>query len=333
MNVEAYAPMRVDLAGGTLDIPPLYLFHTGSLTINMAITRYARVHIGSSDYFRVISHDQQSSVSGSSPQEVSWHQHPELELLLRVIHSFDLQNNATIEVSSEVPAGSGLGGSSAIAIALSAALAQWMGRYIAKEELIERAKSLETQVIKVPAGYQDYWGAVYGGLHTYEFDLAGKMNKTALCSDAFSQTLEDHLLLVYTTKHFSGTNNWELFKKHMDGHKPTYDFFERLKDNAILMKEALEKEDMNLVARVLNKDWETRKCLARGITTPEIEDLTSYAFQHGSIAARACGAGGGGCVALLVDPKKKPALEQDIAGRGMKIIPCKIDQEGLRVFH
>ncbi len=331
MKTEAYAPMRVDLAGGTLDIPPLYLFHEGSLTINAAISRYARACVSSSDRFSILSRDQQCSVSGESLQDLSLNEHPELALLLRIVRSCNPQQPVAIEVESQVPAGSGLGGSSAVAVALTAALARWAGGYCAKEELVERARSAETQVIKVPVGYQDYWGAVYGGLHAYEVGISGKMSKTSLCSRDFRQTLEDHLLLVYTTKHFSGTNNWELFKKHVDGDKKTYDFFERLKENALVMKHALEKEDILLVGRALNKDWDTRKSLSRGITTPEIEDLTTYAFQQGALAVRACGAGGGGCVALLVDPQKKPALEQSLTSKGTTILPCKLDDQGLRI--
>ncbi|HEY7535379.1 MAG TPA: hypothetical protein VH878_05485 [Thermodesulfobacteriota bacterium] len=330
--VKSEAPVRIDLAGGTLDIPPLYLFHHPAITINMAIRIKARVVISLSRQTEVISRDQNITARWDNPAHISWFEYPRLELMLRLIKSFNPTENIRVEIDSEAPAGSGLGGSSVIAIALTAALARWVNHELSKDELVEYAKSIETQTIKVPTGYQDYCAAVYGKIHAYEMGLNGKLKLTPLGSPAFHKELERHLLLVYAgVPHFSGTNNWELFKRHIEGDKKTIDFFEKLTENAALMKEALESEDISRVAEILNRDWITRKAMLPTMTTPEIERLLSETFKRGAFAARVCGAGGGGCVALLIKPDKRGELTGLIKEMNMLAIPAKISEKGVSV--
>ena len=330
--IKSEAPTRIDLAGGTLDIPPLYLFHQPAITVNMAITLKARVTITEAPETQIVSHDQNIIAKWKKPQDISWTDYPRLELILRLIRAFNPQENLRIEVDSEAPAGSGLGGSSVIAIALTAALAKWFNRELSKEELVDFAKSIETQTIKVPTGYQDYWGAVYGKIHAYEMSPSGKLQLTPLGSDTFHRELERYMILVYVGKpHFSGANNWELFKRHIDGDQATIDFFEKLKENALLMKEAMVSENIGRVAEALNKDWQTRKAMLPTMTTSEIEELTEEAFRHGAFAIRVCGAGGGGCAALLIEPDKRAELNSLIEAMGMTILPVKISETGVLV--
>jgi len=331
-GLRAWAPARIDLAGGTLDIPPLYLFHEPALTVNVAIDVGVRVTITPSKRLVIVSDDQNESAAWDSPQLISWRECAGLELVLRLVKSFRPKENFQVEVRSDVPAGSGLGGSSAIAIALTRALAEWCDVRLSSDELVDWAKSIETQTIKVPTGYQDYWGAVYGGVHAYEMGLNGRVRAARLGSAGFHRELERHLLLVYTGRpRFSGTNNWELFKRHIDGESATVEFFERLKENALLMKEALESEDISRAADALNRDWRTRKAILPTMTTGEIERVIEEGSRHGMLAARVCGAGGGGCVALLADPARRDGLARRIQEMKMEILPTRIAETGVMV--
>ena len=332
-TIHSEAPTRIDLAGGTLDIPPLYLFHQPALTINMAIDAKVKVTISSSDKTTVRSLDQNITAEWQDPSDISWDEHPQLELILRLIKSFNPKEHLSVDVHSGVPAGSGLGGSSAIAIALTAALTRWFGKEFSNDELVEYAKSIETQTVRVPTGYQDYWGAIHGKIHAYEMGLNGKPIVTPLGSDDFHRDLERHALLVYTEKtRFSGTNDWELFKNYMEGDKTTIKLFDELRDRALAMQAALMAEDITLVAQALNDDWKTRKAMLPSMTTPEIETLTDRTFRHGAFGARVCGAGGGGCTVLLIDPEKRSELMRLITNEiGMRIIPATIAPRGVSV--
>ena len=330
--IHSEAPTRIDLAGGTLDIPPIYLFHRPALTVNMAIDAKAKITISAADKTVVHSLDQNITAEWQNPSDISWGRHPQLELILRLIKSFNPREHISVDVHSGVPAGSGLGGSSAIAIALTAALARWFGKELPDNELVEYAKSIETQTVKVPTGYQDYWGAVYGKIHAYEMGLNGKPIATPLGSDDFHTELERHLLLVYTEKtRFSGTNDWEIFKKRIDGDIATIRYFEELKEAALLMKDAFGKEDIHRIAEAINQDWNVRKIMLPTWSTPEIETMMKQTFRHGAFAGRVCGAGGGGCSVLLIDPLRREELTVLITGMGMRIIPTAIAQKGVSV--
>ena len=331
-TIRARAPTRIDLAGGTLDVPPLYLLHEQAATVNMAIDVSARVTISPCDNVVIASRDQDITATWERPSLISWKECPRLELLARLVRSFGPKEHLRVDVDSAAPAGYGLGGSSAVAIALTRALAVWCDVSLSSEELVDYAKSIETQTIRVPTGYQDYWGAVYGGVHAYEMGMNGKVRATPLGSESFHRELERHVLLVYTGRpRFSGSNNWELFKRHMEGEAATIDFFERLKENALVMKEALASESMSRTAEALNRDWRTRKGMLPTMSTMEIETLIEKTAGHGVFAARVCGAGGGGCVALLADPSKRKDLVQRIGEMKMQVIPTRIAETGVVV--
>jgi D-glycero-alpha-D-manno-heptose-7-phosphate kinase len=302
------------------------------MTVNMAIEVTVTASLAPSPTLVVVSHDQRMTAAWEHPGLISWEECPGLELILRLVKSFGLKDGVRVEVESQAPAGSGLGGSSAMAIALTRALAEWCHVSFSNEELVEHAKSIETQTIRVPTGYQDYWGAVYGGVHAYQMGLNGRVRVTPLGSEAFHRELERHLLLVYTGQpRFSGGNNWELFKRHIDGERPIVEFFERLKENALFMRTALERESVSLTAEALNRDWAVRKAMLPTMTTVEIERLIEGTSRHGALAARVCGAGGGGCVALLADPERRESVTRRVREMGMEVIATRVSRAGVLV--
>lgn len=330
-TIRAEAPMRIDFAGGTIDLPPLFLFHFPAPTVNIGINLKAKVKITPDDKITIVSKDQNVQASWPHWQAIDWSDYPMLELACRLAQSFEVAP-ARIEIESEAPAGSGLGGSSVIAIALTAALAQHMNKKLSERQLIEWAKSIETQTIEVPTGYQDYWGAVYGGIHAYRIELNGDLSVMPLGTPAFLEKLEQHLMLVYVGKpHDSAVNNWDLFKQHIDQVNNVPEFFEELKHNGMTMQAAFTANDLQQITDTLNEDWRVRKSMLPSMTTPEIELLTEKAMAAGATALRVCGAGGGGCVVLLVPPAKRPAVEQAVNDLKMRIIPTSIAPSGVSI--
>ena len=121
--------------------------------------------------------------------------------------------------------------------------------------------------------------------------------------DVDPHELERRIVLCYTGEpRNSGTNNWEITKRHIDGDQHVFDCFERIRDTAAAMREALTRGDWDATAACLATEWENRKRLAPGVTTPGIETLIARAMAAGAKAAKVCGAGGGGCLFCLVPP-------------------------------
>ena len=163
LRIKSSAPTRIDLAGGTLDIWPLHLLFDNPPTLNAAINLYATVEIISRKDKRIILTSRDLGLSDNFPSLDALPDNHPLELIMRTLKFYAPKSGLEISTDCQAPQGSGIGGSSALNIALHGALNRFTGRRYRKAEMIEIAKNIETQVIKVPAGCQDYFPAMYGG--------------------------------------------------------------------------------------------------------------------------------------------------------------------------
>src|SRR3712207_340180 len=171
MTIEATAPTRVDLAGGTIDIWPLYLFHPGATTVNFAVSLHAtcRIEPRADDQIILESRDRGVSFETSLSAVEDLAREERLELIAKLVHFFRPETGFHLTAESKAPAGAGLGGSSALAIACIGALNRLVGDRYPREKFIMIAANVETTVIRVPAGFQDYYGAFYGGANAIHF--------------------------------------------------------------------------------------------------------------------------------------------------------------------
>ncbi len=328
MRLTSSAPTRIDLAGGTIDIWPLYLFHDGATTLNAAISLRAHAEIASRtdgaielrslDTDRVCRVAHWSEFNGTS----------DLPLLALLARHYRLEN-ATLTTRGESPAGAGIAGSSALTIAVCGALARWTQSPSDPEHLLQVAMNVECQTIRVPTGVQDYRPALYGGIAAIELGVTGIARKAI---DVDPADLEQRIVLAYTgAPRNSGTNNWAITKRHTDGDQHIFDCFERIRDTAVAMRAALERGDWDEVGRQIAIEWDNRKRLAPGVTTPAIDDLIARATAAGSTAAKVCGAGGGGCLFCYGPPHARAAIADALAAGGARLLDYRIETEGLRL--
>jgi D-glycero-alpha-D-manno-heptose-7-phosphate kinase len=325
--IESSAPTRIDLAGGTIDIWPLYLFHDAATTVNVAIS--LRAHVRIEPYAGGVllrSIDTNRETRASSWSELS--DRNGLALLAFLARHYQLEDAALI-TRGESPAGAGIAGSSALTIAACGALSQWTHRSEDPEDLLSVAMNVECQTIRVPTGVQDYRPALYGGIAAIELGVSG-IQRVGLDVDA--RALEERLVLAYTgLPRHSGTNNWEIIKRHLDGDRAVFDCFERIRDTAVAMRDALERSAWDEVGRQIAAEWENRKRLAPGVTTPEIDDLMRRARSAGATAAKVCGAGGGGCLFCYGPPDRRASIAAALTQGGARVLDFHIETEGLRV--
>lgn len=322
------APTRIDLAGGTIDIWPLYLFHEGASTLNAAISLRAHVQVESrpAGGVELVSID-----TGRRAYAARWSElgaNSDLPLLALLARHYRLENSV-LTTRGESPAGAGIAGSSALTIAVCGALARWTGQPEAPADLLQVAMNVECQAIRVPAGVQDYRPALYGGIAAIELRVDG-IHRQALSVDPVE--LERRVVLAYTGEpRNSGTNNWEITKRHLDGDRHVFDCFERIRDTASAMRGALERGDWDEVGRQIATEWDNRKRLAPGVTTPAIDALMTRAAAAGATAAKVCGAGGGGCLFCYGPPSAHADIAAALAAGGARVLDFRIEREGLRV--
>jgi D-glycero-alpha-D-manno-heptose-7-phosphate kinase len=327
VRLTTSAPTRIDLAGGTIDIWPLYLFHEGATTLNAAISLRAHVEVEARNdgavELRSIDTDRTSRAKHWSELDGA----NELSLLALLARHYRLEN-ATLTTRGESPAGAGIAGSSALTIAVCGALARWTQAPSEPEHLLQVAMNVECQTIRVPTGVQDYRPALYGGIAAIELGVTG-VSRAAI--DVDPRELEQRIVLAYTgAPRNSGTNNWDITKRHMDGDRHIFDCFERIRDTAVAMRAALERGDWDQVGRQIAIEWDNRKRLAPGVTTATIDDLVARAAAAGATAAKVCGAGGGGCLFCYGPPRARAAIAEALASGGARLLDYRIETEGLR---
>jgi D-glycero-alpha-D-manno-heptose-7-phosphate kinase len=252
----------------------------------------------------------------------------DLALLAHLARHYRL-DNATLTTRGESPAGAGIAGSSALTIAVCGALARWTNASSDPEDILQVAMNVECQAIRVPTGVQDYRPALYGGIAAIELRVDG-IKRVAL--DVDPKELERRIVLAYTgAPRHSGTNNWEITKRHTDGDRHIFDCFERIRDTAAAMRVALQRGDWDEVGLQLAVEWDNRKRLAPGVTTPTIEDLIARAEAAGATGAKVCGAGGGGCLFCYGPPTARAAIADALAAGGARLLDYRIETEGLRL--
>lgn len=298
MLVEARAPTRIDLAGGSLDLYPLYLLLDGALTVNLAISLHASVRLSP------------GAPAGDLP-----------DLLARPLRFYGAR--LRVEAESEAPEGSGLGGSSALLLALLGALNLAVpGRVRSTRELCELAAELEAQTLGVPTGRQDYYAAAFGGLQALWLEPGG------VRAERLSTPLDlaGRLVLAYSGRaHASAAVNWRLLRAYVEDRGRARERFRRLRANTLALRAALLSGDEAAFAAALAADWELRRPWAG---SPELTALARRARAAGALAWKACGAGRGGCLVAWAAPGRADELR---AALGDRVLPWRPDAEGLRV--
>lgn len=335
-KITATAPCRVDLAGGTLDIWPLYLFHPGAVTVNYALTVRTRCsiaeHTGSDIVLRSIDTAREDRFANIAElKQANQLSHGLAGYLLRQFLRLSEYSGRgfTVETDSHSPAGAGISGSSALMIASTAAMAKFFGVEMDKEQMRVLAQNVEAQLIRVPTGCQDYYPALYGGVGAVKL-LPSGIERVSI--DVPAQELSARMVLVYTgAPRQSGINNWEVFKAHIEGDQRVFQNFEEIADIAKSMFCALTGREWSKVAMLMQREWKLRKTNAPGITTPMIDKLVEKATAKGAVAAKVCGAGGGGCVAIMVEPQAKQRVEAAMAAAGATVLNASVDPDGILI--
>ncbi len=331
MRIEARAPTRIDLSGGTLDIWPLYLFHIPAVTVNCAITRYASCTIEARRDRKLLleSRDTHRSDEFDSLDDLSRARRYRLPLLSRLIQIFGLRTGLRLVTNSEAPAGAGIGGSSAMAVAICAALDRLVGWKRSRVDWVHISRDVEAIVIGVPTGTQDHYPAAFGGINAIVYQPGGEERVPLRVSPS---ELEKRLVLCYTGKpRQSGINNWKVFQAHINGDRRIRQNLARIASVSTAMAEAISSSQWKEAGCLMREEWNFRRRNLPSISTPTIDRIIASARRNGALAGKVCGAGGGGCVALLIEPDSRVRVEAAVGAAGGEVLPMKIDRHGVRI--
>ncbi|MEM7246868.1 MAG: hypothetical protein AAF533_16060 [Acidobacteriota bacterium] len=336
-TLHATAPCRVDLAGGTLDLWPLSQLVTEAVTVNLAVGLRAGCELVDRDDGSWVFEDPDGGSRLELPELPA---RPERELppqftLAGVVAAHFELGPMTCRTWSEAPRHSGLGGSSALVMALIAAAARRRGRELTPTEAVGIACNLETRVLGKPAGTQDHWSAWCGGLSVLEHGIEGTVRRGL--PPVGLELLGRALVVVDSTvTHHSGMNNWSVFQARVDDREPTTSALEAIAAAARELRERfsdpkLTEDDLPALGHAIDTEWSSRRRLSDAVSCDEIERLIGAAREAGGWA-KVCGAGGGGClIALPPKVEARAELVAALEGAGGRVLDAAPEAEGVLV--
>lgn len=324
--VRASAPCRADLAGGTLDIWPIGLLHPGAMTVNVALP--VRVVV---------------EVAAAAPPGEVWHAAGRMPWTRR--SSADARGDLaaacalavwpagglTVRVAEQAPLGSGLGGSSAFAVAVARAVATLAGRNLGGADLVALLRDVEVQLLQTSTGTQDHWAALRGGALAIHHRPGGEQVERL---DVDPRWLAERMSVFFTgIVHHSGAVNWRVVRSRLDGDPASKAAFDAIARAASWCRQALVARDESAMAGAIRAEWSARRTLSPDVCPPELGRLEEVARDAGALAVKACGAGGGGSLLLWHLPGTAEALADALArvapgGRwlcsGMDLCGCEV---------
>lgn len=319
-------PNRVDLAGGTLDIFPLYLLVRDALTVNAAVEVTSRVavqpakggaHLISDNY----------GVEESAADTHGFSVDGKLGLFARALRCFPPRKCLSIRLSNEAPIGSGLGASSALLVAAMLAMDRLEGLERGWGELSRVAMEIEAAHLRNLAGRQDHIAALRGGIQGIRYMPGTIMAERLAHTGKAGMLLMRHGFLASTGKaHHSAGVNWRMIRGAIGGDSRLLAKFEAISDAGHCVWEAIRSGNALEAGEAVAREWAVRRTLARGVSTPLVERLFAQpAFADRVAGAKLCGAGGGGMIfGLLREPSAMKEVERLLEAAGCELFPFKL---------
>ena len=335
MQVTNSGSVRVDLVGGTLDIEPINLILENVITLNVATSLKARVEIIETDFDGVEIHslDYDKNYSWKS-SELTRHNvlytdmFKEMSFVLQILTLFNLNTNLRILLSSGAPAGSGLGGSSAMGVTLYKALCSFTNTDFDVRSAVQRVKGVESRILNQGvAGFQDYYPALTGG----SLGIVGKegyIDVEQLYTPELKSYLEKHLTLIYSGQsRASGINNWEVYKGFFDKNQKIISGLKNIAEISHKTYLAIKEGRYEEVAPLIAQEGVCREELFPGITTEKIKEFVDEVKLSSDVyGTKMCGAGGGGCFLLVHNGESREVIASKAQKFGMTVLPFEIER-------
>lgn len=333
--VRARAPLRLGLAGGGTDISP-YCDRFGGYVLNATIDKHAFAIIGPRTDETVV------FVAADQARETT---HPAMERftfdgvldLHKGVYNWAVKHlNAgeplpvTLTTFSDAPAGSGLGSSSTMVVAMLKAFCEYTRSSISEYELARAAFDIERLDVGLAGGRQDQYSAAFGGCNFIEFygHERAVVNPLRIKNNVLFE-LEASLVLYFTgVSRESATIIAEQARKMELDDASAINSLHELKAEAVAMKEALLKGDFNSFVDSMQKSWEHKKRTAHLISNPLINGIYEAAMCNGARAGKVSGAGGGGFMMFFANPEQRMQLIRTLEGFGGNVLNCQFTKHG-----
>ncbi len=300
MIIRSKAPLRLGLAGGGTDVSPYSDFHGGAI-LNATISLYAYATIFPRQDGKIVFHsiDKNEYVEFDSTEFLPVNGILNLHrgVYNRVVKDFCRKPlSFTLSTRVDAPAGSGLGTSSTLVVAILGAFAEWLKLPMGEYDLAKLAYDIERIDLGMAGGKQDQYAATFGGVNFMEFSSNDKVIVNPLrIKDIYLNELAHNLVLFYTQTSRLSSKIIEMQSANvLNNNQKSIDAMHQLKIQAVMMKEALLKGELDSIGEILDFGWKNKKQMADEITNPLLDEIYETARKNGASGGKISGAGGGG---------------------------------------
>lgn len=338
MIIRSKAPLRLGLAGGGTDVSPYSDIYGGTI-LNAAINlnAYASIEPRKSGNIIFNSEDRKETVEYKKNKNI-----PvigKLDLLIgaynRIIKDF-IKKPLSFELTTfvDAPAGSGLGTSSTLVVAILGAFTEWLKLPLGEYDIAHLAYEIERKDLRMAGGRQDQYSATFGGVNFMEFYKDDKVivNPLRIKQDYLNE-LENNLLLYYTITTRNSSKIIEMQSKNVLMKKEkSIEAMHQLKKQAVMMKEVLLKGEIDMIGEILDFGWQYKKEMTEGISNPKIEKIYSTAKKSGATGGKISGAGGGGFMVFYCPQNTKYKVMESLSKFGGEFKKYQFTKNGLTTW-
>ncbi len=338
MIIRSKAPLRIGLAGGGTDVSPYSDIYGGAI-LNATLSLYAYTSIKPREDGKIIINaiDRNEIVELKSEEELVID--GKLDLIKgvynRIVKDF-IKKPLSFEINTYVdaPPGSGLGSSSTLVVAILGAFVEWLKLPLGEYDIAHLAYLIEREDLKMAGGKQDQYAATFGGINYMEFYASDKVIVNPLrIKSKFLHELEHNLVLFYTqTSRLSSKIIQEQTDNVNAKKTSSIDAMHQLKEQSVLMKEAILKGEVDNIGKILHDGWMHKKQMADGISNSSIDAIYKTALESGATGGKISGAGGGGFMIFYAPYIHKYKLIEQLNKLGGKVMPYNLTTEGLTTW-
>ena len=334
MIIKSKAPLRLGLAGGGTDLDT-YCDKFGGYVLNATISLYAHCTLeeqnNSKIIFEALDIGQCLEVESSTFLKLNGQLDLHKGIYNRIVKDF-IKTPLSFKISTytDVPVGSGLGGSSTLVVAIIKAFVEWLNLPLGEYDIAQLAFEIEREDINIIGGAQDQYSATFGGFNFMKFYNNKRVDVNPLVIKRWIIDELEASILLYFTNIKRHANQIEKEKKRLQEDKKALNAMHEIKNNALIMKEYILKGDINNFAKVLGKSWEAKKRVSKSISNDEIDRVYKLAIRNGAYGGKVSGAGGGGFMFFIAKPTKIPNLIRVLNKQQGEIINFHFVKDGTK---
>ncbi len=325
-------PVRLSFAGGGTDLPEFYEKFGGNViatTINQFT--YTIIHPRFDKSFQTFSPDFQKHYTASKYSKIEIQDGT--EIASSVIKYMKFKTGINVILCSDVPAGSGLGSSSSLAVNLVNVISFLKREKLSKRQIAEKAFDIGRKILHWPIGKQDEYISAFGGFNYVKFAKNQVTVKPIQLSNSISNELQNNLLLFRegNTRNSSTilTKQIQMIKeKNID----TINSLLTVKELALTMYDSLKQSDITKFGELLHQGWIAKKKFARNVSNSRIDKIYSFALKNGAIGGKITGAGGGGHMLFYCEKPKQENLEKKLQTLGLERVIFSFSNNGPKII-